>query len=111
MSNIEFRENDIEMKKGDNVVIEPAMSLYWLDDAIVMSITPTWPVEDDTDPYLEVFVVEGMTRKHELDRMVNVLWRVMDAMETYNSKHERFNIMIEVEDRDEDKTSPERDDV
>jgi hypothetical protein len=27
-----------------------------------------------------------MTRKHELKRMVKVLWEVMNMMETYNSK-------------------------
>jgi hypothetical protein len=54
-----------------------------------------------------VFALEGMTRKHELKRMVKVLWEVMNMMETYNSKHERYNIMIEVEDWDKVKTAPE----
>ncbi len=109
MPKTELKENDIEMKKGESIVIEPALSLYWLDDAIVMSIPPAWPIDGDMSPILEVFALEGMTRKHELERMVGVLWEVMNAMDTHNSKHERYNIMIEIEDRDKGKTAPEPD--
>jgi hypothetical protein len=94
-------------KKGKDIVIEPALSLYWLDDTIVMSFPPAWPIEGDTSPCIEVFALEGMTRKHEIDRMVRVLFETMSAMDTYNSKHERYNIRIEVEDWDNDKSASE----
>jgi hypothetical protein len=102
---MELKESDMELKKSESIVIEPALSLYWLDDAIVMSIPPAMPTEDDTSPLFEVFALEGMTRKHELERMVRVLWEVMDAMDTFNSKHERYNILIEIEDRDKEGSS------
>jgi hypothetical protein len=38
---------------------------------------------------------------------VRVLFMTMNAMDIYNSKHERYNIRIEVEDRDSDKSASE----
>jgi len=107
MEKVELTEKDIVIKKGKDIVIEPALSLYWLDDTIVMSFPPAWPIEGDTIPCIEVLALEGMTRRHELQRMVRVLFETMDAMGIFNSKHERYNIRIEVEDRDADRSASE----
>jgi len=107
MQERELTEKDIVLKKGKDIVIEPALSFYWIDDMIVMSFPPTMPIEGDTSPCIEVFALEGMTRRHEVERMVRVLFMTMNAMDIYNSKHERYNIRIEVEDRDSDKSASE----
>jgi hypothetical protein len=95
-----LKEKDIVLKKGKDIVIEPALSLYWLDDTIVMSFQPAWPMEGDSGPCIEVFALEGMDREHRANRMVRVLFETMSAMDFFNSKHERYNVRIEVEDWD-----------
>jgi len=107
MQERELTEKDIVLKKGKDIVIESALSLYWLDDTIVMSFPPAWPLEDDSGQCIEVFALEGMDRKHEVDRMVRVLFETMNAMDFSNTKHERYNIKIEIDDWDSDKTESE----
>jgi len=107
MDKRELMAKDIVLKKGKDIVIEPALSLYWLEDTIVMSFPPAWPIEGDSSPCIEVFALEGMTRKHEVDRMVRVLFETMRAMDFYTNKHERYNIGIEVEDWDIDEPASE----
>ena len=102
MPGTELKEKGLVLSKGKDIIVEPSLTLYWVGDALVASFPPAWPSEDDTGPCIEVFALEGAGRRHELERMVRVLFCTMDAMGVYNSKHERCNIRIEVEDRDSD---------
>lgn len=98
----ELKEQDLVLSRGVDIIVEPSLTIYWVGDAFVASFPPDCPSDDDAGPCIEVFALEGPSRRHELERMVRVLHCTMDAMCVFNSKHERYDIRIEVEDRDRD---------
>lgn len=96
----ELTEKNITIKKGKDIVVEPEISIYWVGDAIVMTNPPAWPLdEEDVEPCIEVFALEGEGRKHELERMVNLLHEILCMMGTFSSKHEKYNISIVIEEQ------------
>ncbi len=108
----ELSEKNITIKKGKDIVIEPELSLYQIGDAIVMTSPPAWPLdEEDVEPCIEVFALEGESRKHELERMVNVLHGILWTLGPFNSKHERYNMTIEVEDRENESPASGANDI
>ena len=97
----ELSEKNISISKGKDIVIEPELSIYHVGDAIVMTSPPAWPLdEEDVEPCIEVFALEGESRKHELERMVGVLHAILWTMGPFNSKHEKYNISIVIEERE-----------
>lgn len=97
----ELSENDITIKKGKDIVIEPGLSIYRIGGAILIATPSDWGWDDEEAlPHIEVFPLEGEHRKHELERMVNVLDGILWIMGPAYSKHEKHNISIGIEEQE-----------
>ncbi len=97
----ELSEKNISLKKGKDIVIEPELSIYQVGDAMVMASPPAWPLNDeDIEPCIEVFPLEGESRKQGLEQMVDVLYHVLRTTERSYNKHEKYNISIVIEEQE-----------
>ena len=97
----ELKEKNITIKKGKDIVIEPELSIYRVGGAILIATPSDWGWDDEEAlPHIEVFPLDGESRKHELERMVTVLQAILWTMGPYNSKHERYNISIGIEEQE-----------
>ncbi len=101
MPEAELTEKNITIKKGKDIVIEPELSIYSVGGAILIATPSDWGWDDEEAlPHIEVFPLDGDSRKQRLEHMVTVLYSILWTMGPFNSKHERYNISIAIEEQE-----------